>query len=602
MNLREAGFTGMPLHFARFMAGLCGTDDAEVALAMALVSQSTANGDVCLDLSAHAAKNLPGAFPLRCPPLGPWRDKLAACPAVGKAGDFKPLILDDGNRLYLYRYWDYENRITQSISRRAGKEIPVDFGRLQDSMDRLFPEQDPSLPDLQKTAALVAALKPLCVITGGPGTGKTFTVAKILAMLLEQPAEKPLRIFLCAPTGKAAARLGQSIQEAKYKLNCKPEILDAVGSETFTIHRMLQPVNGSPYFRYNGKNPLPADVIVVDEASMVDLALMSKLMEAAPETARIILLGDKDQLASVEAGSVLGDICDEQGLDVFSAPFVKSLHALGRSDFTPPAGHASNPGLSDCIVRLRKTFRFAADSGIGALCEAVNRGQAERVVDLLENPPDESIGLSNAGSSFFPSLEKRMIEGYGPMIAAQDPLEALKEINRFKVLCAVRSGPCGVQGVNRLAENALERCGLIRAGNGWYRGRPILITRNDYASGLYNGDLGIVFSKTPESELLAYFTDGSGGLRGFTQARLPEHETAFAMTVHKSQGSEFDSVVLILPETDTALLTRELVYTGVTRARRSVRIGSGRAVLSAAISRSMHRASGLRDALWKPGA
>lgn len=597
MHLREAGLTGMPLHFAQFMAGLCGTDDAEVALAMALVSQATANGDVCLDLSAHAARTLSAALPLRCPPLNSWRDKLAACPVVGKAGDFRPLILDDGNRLYLYRYWDYENRITRNICRRAGKEMPVDAGRLQDSMDRLFPEPNCSL-NLQKTAALVAALKPLCVITGGPGTGKTFAVARILAMLLEQPADHPLRIFLCAPTGKAAARLGQSIQEARGKLNCRPEILDAVGSETFTIHRMLQPVNGSPYFRYNGKNPLPADVIVVDEASMVDLALMSKLMEAAPEQARIILLGDRDQLASVEAGSVLGDICDEQGLDVFSAPFVKSLHALGQTHVSP-AGHVSHSGLSDCIVRLRKTFRFAADSGIGALCEAVNQGQAERVIDLLENPPDESIGFSDPGSSFFRFLEKRMIEGYGPMIAAQDPLEALEAADRFKVLCAVRSGPFGVQGVNRLAENALERRGLIRAGNGWYRGRPVLITRNDYASGLYNGDLGIVFSKTPESELLAYFTDGSGGLRGFTQARLPEHETAFAMTVHKSQGSEFDSVVLILPETDSALLTRELVYTGVTRARTRVRIGSGRAVLSAAISRSMQRASGLRDALWK---
>ena len=600
MNLREAGFTGMPLHLARFMAGLCGTNDADLALAMALVSQATANGDVCLDLSAHAARTLPGASPLRCPPLISWRDKLAACPVVGKAGDFRPLILDEGNRLYLYRYWDYENRITRNISRRAGKEMPVDAGRLQDSMDRLFPEPNGSL-DLQKTAALVSALKPLCVITGGPGTGKTFTVARILAMLLEQPADHPLRIFLCAPTGKAAARLGQSIQEARGTLNCRPEILEAVGSETFTIHRMLQPVNGSPYFRYNGKNPLPADVIVVDEASMVDLALMSKLMEAAPEQSRIILLGDRDQLASVEAGSVLGDICDEQGLDVFSAPFVKSLHALGQSDFTPSAGHASNSGLSDCIVRLRKTFRFAADSGIGALCEAVNQGQAEKVIELLTLPPDESIGFSDPGSSFFPSLEKTIIEGYRPMITARDPLEALKEINRFKVLCAIRSGHFGVQGVNRLAENALERCGLIRAGNGWYRGRPVLITRNDYASGLYNGDLGIVFSESPESELLAFFTDGSGGLRGFTQARLPEHETAFAMTVHKSQGSEFDSVVLILPETDSALLTRELVYTGVTRARRSVRIGSGRAVLSAAISRSMQRASGLRDALWKPG-
>ncbi len=598
MNLREAGFTGMPLHFARFMAGLCGTDDAEVALALALVSQATANGDVCLDLSAHAAKNLPGALPLRCPPLGPWRDKLAACPVVGKAGDFRPLILDHRNRLYLYRYWDYENRITQSISRRAGKEIPVDFGRLQDSMDRLFPEQDPSLPDLQKTAALVAALKPLCVITGGPGTGKTFTVAKILAMLLEQPAEKPLRIFLCAPTGKAAARLGQSIQEAKGKLNCKPEIIDAIGPETFTIHRMLQSVTGSPYFRYNIGKPLPADVIVVDEASMVDLALMSKLMAAAPEPARIILLGDKDQLASVEAGSVLGDICDEQGLDVFSAPFVKSLHAFGQTHASP-AGHVSNPWLSDCIVRLRKTFRFAQTSGIGALCEAVNQGQAEKVVDLLTLPPDESIGFSDSGSSFFPSLEKTIIDGYRPMITAQNPVEALREINRFKVLCAIRSGPFGVQGINRLAENALERCGLIRAGDDWYRGRPVLITRNDYASGLYNGDLGIVFSESPESGLFAFFTDGSGGLRCFSRARLPEHETAFAMTVHKSQGSEFDSVVLLLPETDSALLTRELVYTGVTRARSRVRIGSDRALLRAAISRSMQRASGLRDALWK---
>jgi exodeoxyribonuclease V alpha subunit len=306
----------------------------------------------------------------------------------------------------------------------------------------------------------------------------------------------------------------------------------------------------------------------------------------------------------VEAGSVLGDICDEQGLDVFSASMVRRIHELGQSDFVPRAGRVSDTGLEDCIVRLNRTFRFSETSGIGALGEAVNQGQSEKCIDLLAHPPDGSIGFLNSGSpeSFFRSLESRIIEGFRPMVDAPGPLEALQAVNRFRILCAVRSGPFGVQAVNAMVEDMLDRRGLIRSEDPWRRGRPVLITRNDYASGLYNGDLGVAFPKSPSSGPSVVFADSSGGLRWFSPARLPDHETAYAMTVHKSQGSEFDSVVLLLPETDTALLTRELVYTGITRARHCVWIGSDPAVLRSAVSRKMRRASGLHDALWKTTA
>ncbi|NQT70395.1 MAG: exodeoxyribonuclease V subunit alpha, partial [Desulfobacteraceae bacterium] len=349
--MREIDF-----HFARFISGLCPHDDPDIFMGAALVSNAAGNGDIYLDLALSAGKplgeGLGAESRLRCPQLNAWTEKLHASPVVGSPGELRPLILDKKNRLYLYRYWDYEKRLADLILKRAQEHIGViDESLLRNSLQRLFPEASDNGIDWQKVAALAATLNKFCLISGGPGTGKTFTVAKILALLLEQAGNDRLEILLAAPTGKAAARLSESIRTAKKTLNCRKDISDAIPSESYTIHRLLKTIPGSPYFIHNSENRLPADVVVVDEASMIDLALMSKLIEAIPATARLILIGDKDQLASVEAGSVLGDICDRNRVHGFSERFCKRLEKITGEEFNVGIEHDSfKNGLQDCIV------------------------------------------------------------------------------------------------------------------------------------------------------------------------------------------------------------------------------------------------------------
>ncbi|MBU0697930.1 MAG: exodeoxyribonuclease V subunit alpha [Proteobacteria bacterium] len=600
-------FNDIDFHFARFITGLCRQDDPYIFLGAALASHVTGTGDVYLDLASVVEtplfENQDGAIGLKYPPLSVWTEKLRASPVVGSSGEFRPLILDEKNRLYLYRYWEYEKKLSESVIKRVQKDIdPINIPLLQDGLQRLFPMVSQEGTDWQKVAALTATLKKFCVISGGPGTGKTFTVAKILALLLEQTGG--LEIFLCAPTGKAAARLSASIKATKKTLNCRQEVIDAIPSESYTIHRMLKSKQGSRYFFYNAENPLPADIVVVDEASMVDLALMSKLLAAVPIEARLILIGDKDQLASVEAGSVLGDICDRNNVHGFSLPFRKRLEQITREEFNLNSEHdQTGPGLQDCIALLTKSFRFTESSAIGKFSRSVNQGDVEKVFSVLRASQAHILWQEMSDrKELLQTLAKRLIQGYSEYLETADPHTALERFERFKILCAVNIGPLGVIALNRLAEQVLGREGLIRPKQEWYAGRPVMITRNDYNLGLFNGDMGITLP-APEAggreELYVYFSGASGQPRRFLPHRLSEHETVFAMTVHKSQGSEFDDVLLVLPERDYPVLTRELFYTAITRARQTISIWGTADIIKAAVSRKIERTSGLRDALWE---
>jgi len=622
-------------HFANFIADLSKDNDLEIFLGAALVSSATGNGDICLDLGSvfekQAMKEKNGEMPVIFPKLDVWLDKLRKSPVVGDPGEFCPLILDENNRLYLYRYWEYEKILSESIKRRVKEDVKdIDASLLKESLKRLFPKNsgpENSENDInwQKVASLTAAIKRFCVISGGPGTGKTYTVAKILALLLEQARGEKLRIFLCAPTGKAAAKLSESIKKAKEELNCSETIKQAIPVETYTIHRMLKTIPGSPYFRYNSENPLPADVVIVDEASMVDIALMSKLVSSIPMTAGLILMGDRDQLASVEAGSVLGDICETSGMQMFSREYSKTIEEItGEKIDTSIKAYEKGQGLYDCIVVLKKSLRFTGKSEIWELSQAVNKGDWKPILSIL----NKNIGLKNntgfknnialknkegrgvkweefrASSEKHSIISEKIIDGYSDYLIAQDPYTALEEFNKFKLLCALKIGPYGAYSLNRLAEEVLKKEKLIRTDMSdnypWYRGRPVLITKNDYSRGLFNGDMGITMPDPKEggSNLYVFFPEASGGVRRYSPYRIQEHETAYAMTVHKSQGSEFDHVCLVFPDKDYPVLTRELVYTGITRARKSVLIWGRENVLKAAVSRRIKRASGLRDALW----
>lgn len=595
----------LDIHFANFMEKLSGESSLEVWLAAALVSGNTREGNVCVDLSSVAEKALPGEEGsekfVTCPELDIWCEALRKSRVVGFPGQHRPLILDERARLYMFRYWEYEKEVADFIKSRAEQDRGrVDLALVRKGLEELFTQDVTGGVNWQKVAAAVSMLKKFCVISGGPGTGKTTLIAKILALFLKVHPQDGLRIALLSPTGKGASRLQEAVKNAKRRLDIQEEILRAIPEQASTIHRLLRSIHGSPYFRYNAGNRLAVDIVVVDEASMVDLALVSKLMQAIPEHARLILLGDKDQLSSVEAGSVLGDICDTGRLHTFSKQLCLDLEELTGDKIDPE--ESTGPGVRDCIVELRKSYRFGAQSGISAVSDAVNKGDAHLVIARLRDGKYGDIGWKELQSlpDFQRALEKTVLKEFEGILKLGSPYDAFERFSRFRILCALRAGPYGVAAVNATVERILRKRRLIRGEGVWYRGRQILITRNDYELGLYNGDVGIVLEDPDKGEgLRVYFERPEGGLRHFHPFRLPEHETVYAMTVHKSQGSEFDRVLIILPDRDSPVLTRELLYTGITRAREFVEIWGIEQVLKQSVSRRTERTSGLRDALWE---
>jgi len=596
----------LDIHFAGFIARLAGKNFSGLPLAAALVSSYTRQGHVCLDLSSIEGKELlkgeNGIDPVVCPELNTWRKQLRETAVVGNPGEYKPLILDDRSRLYLFRYWEYQEKLADSIRRRIhDTDVDIGIGLLKEELIRLFPFNEAGKINWQRVAAFTALTKQFCVISGGPGTGKTSIVATILALLLKQAESERRRIALIAPTGKAATKLQEAIRSMKTKLPCPNSIKEKIPEEASTIHRMLGSIPDSPYFRHNAKNTLPVDVVVVDEASMVDLALMSKLIQALPLQARIILLGDKDQLASVEAGAVLGDICDTGTEHSFSHSFCKNCKEVTGYTIHTQQNGTPESEIRDCIIELEKNYRFGSDSGIGAVSYAVNTGDGDRAIKLMKGGKYGDITWKNLPHpNDLPQVIKAtIIQGYGEYLRARDPFEVFQVFERFQILCALREGPFGVAALNILAEQILREEGLINPDRRWYPGCPVLITRNDYTLRLFNGDMGIVLSDpSANNELRVFFPSPDGTVKKFHPFRLPEHETVYAMTVHKSQGSEFDKVLLVLPDRESPVLTRELIYTSITRAKKNVEIWGNENVFCTAVSRYIERTSGLRDALW----
>jgi exodeoxyribonuclease V alpha subunit len=578
--------------FADFLCRLSGEGDELLRRVALDVSSATGEGHICLDLAeaygATAAET--AAF-------------LAQSGAVAGPGQVAPLVLDRDKRVYLYRYWKYEQDLAAALRAMAGERVAgTDLVLLRDGLHRLFESQSDDEPDWQKIAAAAALGSRFSVISGGPGTGKTTTVVKILALLLEQAKGARLSIALAAPTGKAAARLREAINTARERLREKTGAADLIPDDVSTIHRLLGVIPGSCRFRHDADAPLPHDIVVVDEASMVALPLMAKLVAALPRHARLILLGDRDQLASVEPGAVLGDICRRGHESGFSPEFRSYLAEVAG---TCPACDVERKGISplaDSLVVLRKNYRFGASSAIGVISRAVNEGDAERVLAALHGRDSSEVARKDAppAEALSTALEESVLTGYGSFLAAEDPAEALASFDRFRILCAVRRGSHGVFGVNRAVEGILASRRLIAPDRTWYRGRPVMVTVNDYAVRLFNGDIGIALPDPDRPETLAvFFPAEKGGVRKVSPLRLPDHETVFAMTVHKSQGSEFDRVLLVMPPADSRVLTRELLYTGITRARKSMEIWCGEEILRATVSRRIDRRSGLERALWE---
>jgi exodeoxyribonuclease V alpha subunit len=573
---REA-LTSLDLELALGLGKLAREPDEQVLLALALASQAVQDGHVCLDLAERARTpwlDEQGQPYVTLPPLEAWLVKLRASPLVhslpADTGEPRPLVLEPDHKLYLARYHDHECTVAQHLVRMA--KSPLHAAEPEAALvEQLFPPR--ATRDLQREAALASCQRRLSVIVGGPGTGKTSTVVKLLALLVHDALARALpapRILLAAPTGKAAQRLAEATVNARDRLGLAPELAQRIPSEAVTVHRALGSIGGSStHFRHGPDRPLDCDVLVLDEASMVDLGLMRRLLDALPAHARLIMLGDPDQLASVEAGGVLADVCAASAL-------------------------AGSP-LSQAVSRLIESHRYGADSGIALLARAVHAGDAEAALAVLGRRHDD---VSFHGPLPAPRLGRALeseVRAAYQGLGAREVEARLETLDRYRVLSALRRGELGVESLN-LAIARVVRGASTRAHEN-YPGRPVLVTQNDYGSGLFNGDVGVLHQEGRRAPLSAWFREGAGTLRSVALGRLPAHESVYAMTVHKSQGSEFERVAIVLPERATNLVTRELLYTAITRAKKAVSLYASEAALRAAIGERVVRSSGLVERL-----
>lgn len=581
----------LDVHFGRCLEALTPQPAAALGPAAALASFAAGQGASCIDLTSWAGRPGPGPWAEQTlPPMADWRRQLLASEVVATGEAGVPLVLDAHNRLYLLRFFADEAELARVVQRLAGAPVAIDEHRLQTQLDRLFASGDPD----QRLAAANAALGRLAIVSGGPGTGKTTTVVRLLALLvaLWPHPTRPPRIALAAPTGKAANRLAQSVAAQLAAL--PDELAEPIPTQAVTLHRLLGYQPGRERPAHDARRPLHADIIVIDEASMVDLAMMARLARALPEAARLILLGDRDQLASVQAGAVLGDLC--AGFRGYSSARAARLRRLCPAAEVPEQAAASP--MANCITLLRHSYRFRAEGGIGRLAVAVRAGDpaATRAALTADDPAVRLQRLAPTQPTWAGATA--LADQYAQLLHDAAPADALAALERLRVLCALREGPFGVIELNRQIEQALRRRGLIGADGA---GRAIIITRNDYTLGLFNGDIGLLAHEPEHGGLRACFPQ-PGGVRRLSPARLPPHESVFAMTVHKSQGSEFDEVVLVLPPQPHPLVTRELLYTGITRARERLVIETGEMTLEVAVGQPTERPSGLRERLWQPPA
>ena len=622
-DLHEQGhLADIDRHFAALVAGLDGSGGPELGLAAALASAWARDGHACIALHEVAGRDWPRAGGPRLPDLEAWIGALAASPVVAGPGDAerRPLVLDDRGRLYLQRLWSAERTVAAGLLRLAGGRqspqcaepdaddvestpgaIPVADGTesapgadpgadgpaepgghrpgadpasaptgLEAALDRLFPGT--ASGDRARTAARTAVCRRLCVVSGGPGTGKTTIAAAIVALLIELRLAAPGRIALAAPTGKAAARLQEAVRGRHRDLVSRVPALKGYEAHATTVHRWL-------FSR--ARDRLPVDALILDEGSMVDLTLMAKVLAALPDGTRLVVLGDASQLASVQPGAVFADVC-----------------RAGTGAGTSP--------LAPCVVELVHNWRFDEAGGIGRLAAAVVRGDAAAAVAALRDPSDDATELRPlADAGRFEQLATDFAdEWFAPVVreirALRGPDEGGRPLSAFRVLCAHRVGPFGAERFNRSVERRLRALGLVRGTDTFYPGRPILVTRNDPRTGLSNGDTGVVL-RDADDRVRVWFPeleDAGGRHRLVAPARLPPHESFFAVTVHRVQGSEYEEVAVVLGPAGSRVTTRELLYTAVTRARRRVVVHGSEASVEAAVKRATERSSGLRDALW----
>ncbi|MDK9793295.1 exodeoxyribonuclease V subunit alpha [Vibrio sp. D431a] len=638
----------------------------------ALLSTELSRGNTCVKIDKINLKRPFGLKEDDCvellsniPDRTLWGELLLSSSVCSESGQ-TPLIYNEG-RLYLNKYWRYEKCISETLVQLASQSANINTSEMRAYLEELFPRPysflmkalskansdddlieaaidvldiaqpqsinwNDTLPvlqraksaedlkklsklipensrlDWQKIAVASSLLKPLAIITGGPGTGKTTTVIKLLASMIhshrtnanDELSYIPPTIKLVAPTGKAAMRLTESIGGALQTMNLDEDVAAHIPTQASTLHRLLGATKGASKFRFNAENRLHLDALVVDEASMIDLPMMFSLVCALPPHAKLILLGDKDQLASVEAGSVLADFCAFSRFS-FSSNHTSQIEALTsfKINSSPKAKL-----LTDCVSELKKSYRFHAKSGIGQLAKAVNNGESADIDKVLSEGFDD-VHFSELNANSYNEMITQVSASYAEYIDLIRTGASYKEIidtyNSIRLLCAVREGEFGLTGLNSKIEKKLCSMGLlsIHKHNSWYEGRPIMVVRNDYSTGLYNGDIGITVRDPESNNLIVIFEFPDGSIKQYQTCRIPDHETAFAMTIHKSQGSEFPNTYMVLPVKPTPVLTRELVYTGITRAKTNLHMFATRDILHRGAKARTIRHGGLFPNLLK---
>ncbi|WP_392553176.1 exodeoxyribonuclease V subunit alpha [Orbus wheelerorum] len=619
-KLKSSGLiVPLDFHLALFFSRRANLTDplaqARFAFLVVWLSVEVRAGHVCINLDDITQVNLEYRFgferinnlyaDLGNPKLTDW---LSTCHLVGQNmvsdGEMlSPFVLNK-HRFYFQRMWQYEKQVANYFNHTICLNKPTSLAIKE--LDILFPANYASAEiDWQKVATASAITQQVAIISGGPGTGKTTTISKILATLVavhRQQFQSDLRIVAAAPTGKAAARLTESLSAAVATLPIDDSIKERIPIEAVTLHRLLGARIDSNKFLYHKDNPLSVDILLIDEASMVDLPMMSSIIAALPKHARLILLGDKEQLSSVEAGAVFGDLCE------LLAHGYSHQHTLIIKQLTGYQLDATNnhPSIADSICLLQKSYRFASQSGIGILANLIKIGDSQEVIRLLTHHQYQDIYFYNMTTSEqYEQAIESCVSHYQSYLHTITPslLDVeiiLSSFAKFRLLCALRDGPFGVQGLNKLIENLLLEKGSIsrRKQDAWYIGRPVMILKNSFSLGLFNGDIGITLPAADDSnKLKVYFLLPNGEIKAVSPFRLPEHETAYAMTIHKSQGSEFEHVAVILPNQHSPLLTRSLLYTAVTRAKQTISLYSSKTILEKTISSKINRQSGLADLL-----
>jgi len=600
-------FEDIDIEFAKFLHRISKIENPILGLTAALVSHSLRNNHICLRLEEYAEKNFPFEqdftideinSQIILPTLKNWLVELKKFKSVISFSDVtKPLIIDEKNRIYIQRYFKYEQDLVGFFTQK-----------IRSNLTKQNPESNISIPELstyfsrnveidyQQVAVFASMINQFTVITGSPGTGKTSVVAAILAAFYSQ---NPVgRVGICAPTGKAAARLKESLNREIDNLVVEENIKNKIQHiDPSTIHRLLKTKYNTPYFHHNKENNLNIDLLILDEASMVSQPLMCKLFDALHDDTKVILLGDKDQLASVEEGSVFGDLCDSLHINEFSENFCSTITNHTIQKLTP------FPNSMNVIIELDRSFRFDDKKGIGLAKDAINKGDYQKFLYTSKNGNDEikivSLPQKNLiKSKIINHINSLKIELDGIQYSFDDYLKfnditkKFHFMNNFRILCAKRNGIYGINNINRII---IEH--FFDSQKTYSNGLPVMITANDNRLKLYNGDVGIVTVSGNSTKI--YFPDLSetGKFRSFSPSQIPEHEPVFAMTIHKSQGSGLQKLLLILPDKATLLLTRELLYTGITRAERYCEIWSYDSIIKSTIEKVTKRDSGLRDKL-----